>query len=207
MAKNFDVVVVGAGPSGAAAAFSARQAGLSVALLDKADFPRPKLCGGMVSGRGLKALDAIFGARPDDALVLVGQQVAWLWRGEELARFKAPYPLWFTGRYSFDHDLQQKALAAGAADYSARRWCDLDLEASQIHLDGGEVLGFRALIAADGATSPIAARLFGRAFDPDKIGFTLEAECQRPEAGEPLMEVDFRAGPGAMAGNFPSEAR
>lgn len=205
MSTGFDVVIVGAGPGGTAAALSARQAGLSVALLDKASFPRHKLCGGLVSGRGLKALDAIFGTRPDDELFLVGQQAAWLWQGEELVRFKAPYPLWFTARYDFDHDLQQKALAAGAADFSARRWCDLDLEAGQIGLDDGEVLGFRALIAADGATSPIAARLFGRAFDPEKIGFTLEAECVRAPDDTPLMEVDFRAVPWGYGWKFPKK--
>lgn len=44
--RHFDVVVVGAGPAGSAAAVSAARAGLSVALVDKARFPRHKLCGG-----------------------------------------------------------------------------------------------------------------------------------------------------------------
>ncbi len=203
MRADYDIVIVGAGPAGSAAAFTARQRGLTVALVDKAVFPRAKLCGGLVSGRGLKALDAIFGERPAEELFLIGREVAWLWKGEELARFRAPYPLWFTGRFDLDHDLHKRALAAGAADYSGRRWQALDSAANEITLDGGEVLRYGALIAADGATSPIAAELFGRAFDPDKIGFTLEAECARRAQDHGLMAVDFRAVPWGYGWLFP----
>ncbi len=201
--REFDLVVVGAGPAGSAAAVTARRAGLSVALVDKARFPRDKLCGGLVSGRGLKALEAIFGARPARELFLIGQEAAWLWAGEELVRFRTPHALWFTQRCDFDHALQRQALAAGAADYAGRRWKALDREASTLTLADGEVLAFGGLIAADGATSPLAAELFGRAFDPRKIGFTLEVECARDAQAAPLMEVDFRAVPWGYGWRFP----
>ncbi len=41
-----DVMIVGAGPSGCAAAYDLVAAGLSVLLLDKQDFPRNKACAG-----------------------------------------------------------------------------------------------------------------------------------------------------------------
>ena len=40
-----DVIVVGAGPAGAATAILLAERGWSVTLLDKAAFPRPKICG------------------------------------------------------------------------------------------------------------------------------------------------------------------
>ncbi len=43
--KTFDILIVGAGPSGSAAAISLRRQGFSVALLDRARFPREKTCG------------------------------------------------------------------------------------------------------------------------------------------------------------------
>jgi menaquinone-9 beta-reductase len=43
--NNFDVVIVGAGPAGAACAIKLAGSGLSVALVDKAVFPRDKICG------------------------------------------------------------------------------------------------------------------------------------------------------------------
>ena len=55
-APRYDLVVIGAGPAGSAAALCAARAGLRVALVDKARFPRVKLCGGLVTGRALRAL-------------------------------------------------------------------------------------------------------------------------------------------------------
>lgn len=47
--QHFDVLIAGAGPSGSAAAISLANSGLSVALLDKASFPRDKTCGDALS--------------------------------------------------------------------------------------------------------------------------------------------------------------
>jgi len=49
VAKNFDIIIVGAGPAGAACAIKLAQAGLEVAVLDKASFPRDKTCGDALS--------------------------------------------------------------------------------------------------------------------------------------------------------------
>ncbi|CAN5719222.1 geranylgeranyl reductase family protein [soil metagenome] len=45
MTKRYDLVVVGAGPGGAATAYYASRAGLNVLLLDRQEFPRDKACG------------------------------------------------------------------------------------------------------------------------------------------------------------------
>jgi geranylgeranyl reductase family protein len=52
-----DVAVVGAGPAGSSAAWWMRQAGLDVVVLEKAAFPREKVCGDGLTPRGVKALD------------------------------------------------------------------------------------------------------------------------------------------------------
>lgn len=41
----YDVIIIGAGPAGATAAYYLGKAGLNVALIDKKQFPRPKPCG------------------------------------------------------------------------------------------------------------------------------------------------------------------
>ncbi|GAB7051471.1 hypothetical protein JCM9534A_65970 [Catenuloplanes indicus JCM 9534] len=56
MTARFDVVVVGAGPAGAAAALAARRAGADVLLVDRADFPRDKPCGDGITAHALDVL-------------------------------------------------------------------------------------------------------------------------------------------------------
>ncbi len=52
-----DVVVVGAGPAGSAAAIELRRAGRSVIVIDKAVFPRDKCCGDGLTTLALRELD------------------------------------------------------------------------------------------------------------------------------------------------------
>jgi geranylgeranyl reductase family protein len=54
--RRADVVVVGAGPAGSSAASRLAGAGLDVAVLEKAEFPREKVCGDGLTPRGVKAL-------------------------------------------------------------------------------------------------------------------------------------------------------
>ena len=54
--SEYDVVVCGGGPSGATTAFYAAKAGLRVALVDRAKFPRDKACGGLLTPRVLSEL-------------------------------------------------------------------------------------------------------------------------------------------------------
>jgi flavin-dependent dehydrogenase len=51
-----DVVVIGAGPAGCIAAIAAAKVGASVTLLERADFPREKVCGCCIAPRGVAVL-------------------------------------------------------------------------------------------------------------------------------------------------------
>src|SRR4051794_20045656 len=51
-----DVVVVGAGPGGSTAAYHLAQAGLDVRLLEKAAFPREKVCGDGLTPRAVRSM-------------------------------------------------------------------------------------------------------------------------------------------------------
>lgn len=57
--RNYDVIIVGAGPAGSAAAYYLAKGGLNVALLDKSGFPRDKTCGDGLTPRAVKALEEL----------------------------------------------------------------------------------------------------------------------------------------------------
>lgn len=110
-----DVIIVGAGPAGAIAALVLARAGARVALLDRASFPRDKLCGDTVNPGALAILrrlrldDATVGGRPVDGMVVTG---------ERRVRVVGPYGRGQQGiaisRTVLDERLVAAAVAAGA---------------------------------------------------------------------------------------------
>lgn len=74
-----DVVIVGAGPAGSTAAAHLAQAGFEVALLEKASFPRDKICGDALTPRAVRETQrlgiptrAADGWHPNRGLRLIG---------------------------------------------------------------------------------------------------------------------------------------
>ena len=111
-----DVLVVGAGPAGSMAAARLARAGLDVLVVDKATFPRDKLCGDFLTPGSLKLLadndliDAALAARP---AVLSGMS---LHVDETIVLL--PFPSgsigWSLGRRDLDAGLVRAARSAGA---------------------------------------------------------------------------------------------
>jgi geranylgeranyl reductase family protein len=54
--STYDLIIVGGGPAGATAALYAKRAGLHTLLVDKATFPRDKICGDGLSGKSITIL-------------------------------------------------------------------------------------------------------------------------------------------------------
>ena len=65
--RNFDAIIVGAGPAGSAAAIVLARAGWAVALIEKQRFPRRKVCGECIAASNLPLLDALGIAQAFDA--------------------------------------------------------------------------------------------------------------------------------------------
>jgi flavin-dependent dehydrogenase len=65
--KEYDVVIAGAGPSGAAAAKGLVNEGLSVLVLDKKKLPRYKICSGIIFRKSQDITEKYFGEIPKSA--------------------------------------------------------------------------------------------------------------------------------------------
>ncbi|MBN9886881.1 geranylgeranyl reductase family protein [Salipiger abyssi] len=198
MLTRFDLIVLGAGPAGATAALVAARAGLRVALIDKAVFPRDKLCGGLITGRCLSHQAALSALPPPDMLTR-HERLVFYRDGAPLGEMTDSPPLHLTTRLSLDHHLLALALEAGAVDLTGTRLREIG--AGQVTLENGTLLTFSALIGADGVQSVVARHLFGASFDKAKIGFALETEA--PPAPQEPIRIDFGAANWGYGWRFP----
>ena len=144
-----DLLIVGAGPAGCAAAAAARRVapGVRVVVVDAARFPRPKPCGGALTGGAQRELElAGLALRVPHAVVThAALRVEGVVRRVEL-----PRPAAVVRRIELDHDLVRQARAAGARVEEDARL--LGLEGDVARTGAGEIR-FRALVAADGVGS------------------------------------------------------
>ncbi|SEN59522.1 geranylgeranyl reductase family [Roseovarius tolerans] len=202
--EQFDVIVIGAGPAGGAAAFWAARAGLTVALIDRKSFPRDKLCGGLVTGRARRHYAEIFGHEmpfdPEDCKTTVDFR----YRGQSVGLIEDAPPLCATMRWDMDAMICGQALGAGARDFTGQEVSALDFGARTVTFTDGRALAYRVLIGADGVNSQVAKRLFGRSFERARIGFGLEIEATDPHlAPDAPIRIDLAAAQWGYGWTFP----
>lgn len=171
-----DVLVVGAGPAGSAAAAWSARAGLDTMLLDAETFPRDKPCGDGLTPRAIAELDGLGlghwleGRARNRGLRAAGfGQLLYLpWPGGNLPDYGGAAP-----RVELDHAIRQVALDSGARALEGTRAVGVDRDASgrvtsvQVRTaNGQESIACRRLVVADGARSQLG-RSLGREWHRD----------------------------------------
>jgi menaquinone-9 beta-reductase len=172
-----DVLVVGAGPAGSAAAAWAARAGLDTLLVDAAVFPRDKTCGDGLTPRAIHELqllgleDWLRAHTVNQGLRAhgFGQTLLLPWPGGSL-------PDWGSAvaRTELDDHLRTTAIKAGAAAVDGARAVDVRLEGGRVAAvtfrRDGEVfdVSCRRLVVADGVRSPLG-KLLGREWHKDTV--------------------------------------
>ncbi|MGO9744032.1 MAG: geranylgeranyl reductase family protein [Roseiarcus sp.] len=213
MNQQFDAVVIGAGPAGSAAAFTLASNGLTTCLIDKSDFPRDKLCGGLVTQRSKRVFETVFQRHWDRTLFTESKNIEF-YSGDQ---FLAAAPDWienpdyarlyFTMRRDFDSYLVDLVRHSGADLKLGVDVKEINISRKYILLSNDEQLSFRYLVGADGVNSQVAKTLFGYSFNPRTIGFGLEVEVPRehlPDHGD-LVEIDFNSANWGYGWAFPKQ--
>lgn len=161
--EHCDVLIVGAGPAGAAAGIGLARAGLDVLAVDRATFPRDKTCGDALSNAAVALIGALGAA---DALAaaphaIVRAGAAILPDGARIVRGYGDAPGLIVGRRDLDDLLRRRMQAAGARLVEGQPIRRLVREAEdRILVEGPGFTGHaRAVIAADGPGSVAWAAL------------------------------------------------
>lgn len=168
-----DLIVAGAGPAGIAAAIQARRLGLDVLVLDKAAFPREKLCGGLLTVKTMGLIASLCPALPAHELYEVeSRKVSLYHKAKHITTVEPRYPYYLTERRDFDHRLVNYYLAIGGRMRRAKVK-SIDTDTRRVGTDAGQ-LSYTYLVVADGANSPLRRSIWP-GFRPG--GFCLESDA------------------------------
>lgn len=201
------MAVVGGGPAGLAAARAAAAAGARTVVLERAEHPRYKTCGGGLMGASLTAVSGLEDLPSRDSITSVTFTLHG--RRKYTRRHAAPI-LGMVVRDEFDDALRRRAEAAGATvrQRAAVRGVDSGEDHATVRLSGGATLTAASVIGADGSAG-ITARHVGAEFAQTDLG--LEREIDVPDAvadawrGRVLL--DWGRHPGSYAWVFPKGRR
>lgn len=192
-----DVIVVGAGPGGSAAAYHLARAGISVLMLEKSTFPREKVCGDGLTPRAVRALLAMGIDTSPEAGWLRNRGLRVIGGG---CRLELPWPDLASypdyglvrRREDFDELLARHAVKAGA------RLLEGTPVTAPLRDDDGRVVGvttrqgaqYRAplVVAADGVSGRLALSL-GLARREDRpMGVAVRRYFTSPRSDDDWLE-------------------
>lgn len=159
MVSQIDVLIVGAGPAGTAAAITARRRGLHVVVIDKAEFPRQKCCGDGLTAGALRHLEDL-GLNP--VSIPSWKSVAEVKvAGPDFQLRTFPLP---SGQGTFAAAARRSELDAALVDLAIAEGADVHqgtaiesieiLDGHVLVCAGGQEFQATSVIAADGMWSP-----------------------------------------------------
>ena len=178
-----DVLIVGAGPAGAMCGYLLQKAGVSCLLIDRATFPRDKLCGGGLTPKGWKLLGELV---PDFKYEYNSiRKIRLTVDDKHSCDFETAIELRLVKRREFDNQLVElyKSVGGEFMQGSFLRYNEEDA-GLVVTLKSGEQIACRYLVGADGASSSVRHFLSG---DHDNGFLIMEQYC--PKTSDNTIEI------------------
>lgn len=154
--EHIEVLIIGGGPAGSSCAWVLQRAGMDVAVLDKADFPRDKVCAGWITPAVVAELELNLEAygRQNTLQPLTSFRVGLMGGREVDTDYDRPVSFGIR-RCEFDHYMLQRS--------GARLLTPKAVKKIERHADGGWLINghIRAamLVGAGGHFCPVARHL------------------------------------------------
>ncbi|GAA5116512.1 geranylgeranyl reductase family protein [Alloalcanivorax gelatiniphagus] len=191
-AEHWDLVVVGAGPAGSAAALGAltEDPALRVLLLDRSDFPRDKSCGDGIAPHVVDALASVGAADVVDGWAPLSELE--LSRGDVVVRGAMRREVHVIPRRVLDARLVERAVAAGAV-LRRHRVTSVTTGPGRPCVSGE--LEADVVVGADGAHSLVRSALLGARRDPRAIAIRGYAPTTPQLQGRQVIRYGTRRQP------------
>jgi geranylgeranyl reductase family protein len=192
--KRSDVVVIGAGPAGSAAAAWAARNGRDVLVIDSAQFPRDKACGDGLTPRAVAELELLgLGPWLDGRIRHHGLRMSGFGADVEIAWPGPSFPPTSSAvpRTELDDRIRSVAADDGAKMLLGAKAVGVQHDSSgrvaSVRLDDGAEIGCTDLIVADGARSTLG-RVLGRTWHQETVyGIAIRGYIASPRGSEPWI--------------------
>ena len=205
--QDWDVAIVGGGPAGLAAALAAATDGARTIVLERAEHPRYKTCGGGLIGASLAVAGGRIAVPARDQIRAV---TVTLDGRRPFTREDRDPLLAMVTREEFDDALRKAAEAAGATvqQRSPVRGITQDDGHACARLADGSAVRARVLVGADGS-SGVSARYVGVRYEQVDLGLELEIPVPPALASQWRGRVllDWGPIPGSYGWVFPKGDR
>ena len=183
MTIDTDVLIIGAGPGGCTAALTLSKAGIPCTIVDKAFFPRDKICGDAISGKSITVLNRIDPSIIDSLALSPAQLNCWGVKfiapnqKSLVVSFKKNYdpksdkpPGYVSKRLEFDNLLVEKVRAGSNINFieglQLNQFERVNGHFVSTDKSGEREIKSKLVIAADGAHSAFARRFVGQKMEP-----------------------------------------
>ena len=176
--ERFDAIIVGGGPAGSTCAWQLRRAGLDVAVIDKRDFPRDKVCAGWVTPAAVETLQLDLDEyRATRILQPIRSFLTGSMAGRMVETRYDEVASYGIRRFEFDHYLLDRSGAKLFTGHSVKR-----LERADGHWRVNDIAKAPVVVGAGGHFCPVARHLGAKVGSTESIVAAHEIEFEMTDA-------------------------